>query len=210
MLSSFKGFGFMKDLSSRTLARSDPFDIFRKDLRYKHIRYKVVKGRVEDISIVCYDGSSGFEYVYSKGKRGVPEWEFYMLRYKFPVIISWAEDNLDKARGVECDRDSGICTVRFENADDMVDLTIDSKKGWLKKVAITSKSDSTFSYEELYSDYREIKGIPFPSRFTGRYKGSTFYEFFLPTVELGAVIPDTLFQLNPADTSEIYHEKKSE
>ncbi len=209
-ITSFTGYGFMKDLSSRTLARSDPFDIFRKGERYKHRRYKVVKGKVKDISVVCYDGKTGFEYMYSKGMRDVPEWEFYILKYKFPVVVKWARDNLDKARGVECDPGNSTCTVRFENMDDVVDVTIDGKNGWLKKVRITSKKDSSFSYEELYGDYREVDGIPFPSRFVGKYKGSTFYEFFLPTIELGVDIPDTLFRLNPEDTSEFDHEKQVE
>ena len=205
-LQSFRGVGFIKDLSSTEMAKSDPFDIFKRGVRYKHRRFRVVRGVAKDVIIAIFDGKEGYEWMYSAGKarkKESPSWEYDILKYKFPVVLKWAEENMSKAKAAVNIKKDRLYKVDFTNGNNLLSLYVGDKDGLLRRIELRDKSDSTFSYSEVYSDYRDIGKIPFPSRFTGYYKGSKYYEFFLPTVDLGVQFPDSTFRVNADDTEDI-------
>ena len=213
LLNSFEAYGFIKDPGSGIVARSDPYDIFYSGGKFKVRRYRVVKGKAKDVIVYFYNGREGYEYRYSKGGKEVPEWEIHMVKYRFPSIISWSKENLDKAKEVIDEPESGLCYMSFENGDDLVRVAIERDSGRVREIEVRSKSDTSFSIVEKYSDYTEFTEVPFPCRFTSFYRGNKYYEYFLPTVKLGVSIPDSIFGLLPDDTSMIYHgpkEKKQE
>ena len=74
---------------------------------------------------------------------------------------------------------------------------------WLEGVMVTLQSDTVLVFEEHYDNYREVDGVPFPGRFTGIILGEKAYEYFLPTIEYGVELPDSIFTVMVSDTSGI-------
>jgi len=205
LLNSFEAYGFIKNPGSGIVARSDPYDVFYSEGKFKIRRYRVVKGKAKDVIVSFYNGREGYEYRYSRGRKEIPEWEFHIVKYRFPSIISWSKDNLSKAKEIVDEPESGLCYMNFENGDDLIKVAIDRSSGRIRQVEVRSKSDTSFSVVEKYSNYTEFTEVPFPCRFTGFYRGNKYYEYFLPTIKLGVSIPDSIFNLLPVDTSLIYH-----
>ncbi|UCF04338.1 MAG: hypothetical protein JSV33_10345 [bacterium] len=201
MLTSFKGLGFIKDLRSDTVARSYPYDIYQKGTLFKS-RITVIKSSVVvDVRISIDDGRERYLWQHSSGKRNVPEWEFELIKYKFPLALEWLQDPEVAGTVVTTPDDTGSYRLRYEVGDDIVTYTINGSSWLLEKMEVASVSDTSFSFSEAYGDYRKIEGnMPFPNRFTGVYREMPYYEFFIPVIEYGIDIPDAFFRVTAEDT----------
>lgn len=202
-LSDFVGKGFMKNLSSRSVARSYVFDVYQSGKKFKHMVMKTTRGKLTDVIVTFYDGEQGFQYKYSGGKKDLVSWEVAMVKYRFPFVLTWMQDSGLTGEIVTGSGDEGVCLLRYENKDDIVTLTMDSKSWRLKEVEVTSVTDSSFVYREAYDNYRLVEGVPFPGRFTGFYSGSRYYEYFIPSIEWGVDLPDSVFSVMVGDTVKV-------
>jgi hypothetical protein len=202
-LSNFIGKGFMKNLSSRSVASSYVFDVYQSGNRFKHIVMKTTRGNLSDVIVTFYDGEQGYQYKYSEGRKDLVAWEVSMVKYRFPFVLTWMLDSGLTGEVVTGSGDEGECLLRYENKSDIVTLAIDSKSWRLKEVEVKSVTDSSFAYKEAYDNYREVGGVPFPGRFTGFYRGSRYFEFFLPSIEWGVDLPDSVFSVLVGDTVKV-------
>jgi len=200
LLSTFKGFGFMKNLSSTTIAENFPYDVCQKGQLYKSRITIIKQSQVVGVRLNIFDGRERYIYEYGKGKRSAPTWEFDFVKYKFPFVLEWIQDPGVEGSVVHADTLDAYL-LRYVNGDDIITFTIDDSSWLLEKVEVGSVADSTFSYSESYSDYREVEGVPFPNRFVGVFKGRKYYEFFISAIEYGIDLSDSIFKVMEKDTS---------
>ncbi|MCK4237040.1 MAG: hypothetical protein KAX38_07955 [Candidatus Krumholzibacteria bacterium] len=203
-LTNYVGKGFMKNLSSKSVVSHYPFDLYQKDHLFKNRFVKVTRGKVTDIRVTVFDGREAYQWQYGEGKKDVPMWEFAILKYRFPLVLKWLRDSRAKGEIITDAGVEGVCRMRYLDGDDIVTFSLDDKSWLLKEVEIQSATDSAFVYSEAYSDYRDMDGIPFPNRFTGTFKGQPYYEYFIPVIEYGVDLPDSLFKVTAEDTAEIF------
>jgi len=90
-LQSFAGKGFIKDLSSDTVAKSYAFDVYRKGNFYKHKVMSAPLGKLTDVIVLYFDGTTSREWLKGKGIRATPTLELGLLKYRFPDCILWAQ-----------------------------------------------------------------------------------------------------------------------
>jgi hypothetical protein len=200
VVQNYMGRGFMKNLGSTSVAQSDPFDIYRRGPLYKNRVVKLGEGKAVRVGLTIFDGSEGYQWRYGTGKRPVPAWQFEIMRYLFPMVLEWVRQNNLGGEIVTGEHEYNIERVRFESGDNIVTVTVDDRTWLLKHVLITSVSDSAFSFSEAYDNYREVEEVPFPGRFTGTYRGRPYYEYFIPVIEYGLELPDSLFTVTAEDT----------
>jgi hypothetical protein len=210
-LKNFKGLGFIKNLMSETVARSYPYDIYQKGTLFKS-RITVIENSVMvDVRINIDDGRERYLWQYSGGKREAPDWEFELIKYKFPLALEWLQDPGVAGTVVTGPEDAGTHRLRYEIGDGIVTFTINGSSWLLEKMEVGSVSDTSFSFSEEYGNYREIEGnVPFPNRFTGTYRGMPYYEFFIPVIEYGIDIPDGFFRVTAEDTQGIVKQAPAE
>lgn len=200
LLSTFKGLGFMKNLSTTSVAENFPYDVYQKGPLYKSKITVIKQSQVTGVRINIFDGRERYIYEYGKGKRSAPAWEFDFVKYKFPFVLEWIQNPGDEGTVVHSDTLDAYL-LRYVIDDDIVTFTIDEASWLLEKVEVGSVADSTFAFSESYSDYREVDGVPFPNRFEGSFKGRKYYEFFISAIEYGIELSDSFFKVMEKDTS---------
>lgn len=203
LLQSYSGKGFMKVISSTAVAKSNPFDVYQNGVMFKNKIMKLSEGKLVDVMITVYDGREGYQWHYGEGRKNVSGWEFDILEYRFPRILKWVQESGIQGEIVTEEYDWDVCRVRYYNDDDIVTLILDNKSWLLEGVELASRSDTTYSYSEAYGNYREVEGVPFPNRFTGTFKGRLYYEYFVPAIEYGITLQDTMFKVTRQDTIDI-------
>ncbi len=207
LLTSYTGKGFMRDLARKQVVRNHPFDICQRGALIKNRLMKVTKGKLTEVMVTYFDGTEAYQWKYGGTIKTVNRWEFDLLKYKFPLILTWIQESDITGEIVTGENDSAVCLLRFENGNDIVTLTLDSKSFLLEKVEILSAADTAFVYSEEYGDYRKVDGIYFPNRFRGWYKGSKYYEYMIPVIEYGVELPDSIFSLLSSDSAGVWKEK---
>ncbi|MBN1164154.1 MAG: hypothetical protein JXB45_06225 [Candidatus Krumholzibacteriota bacterium] len=199
-LATFSGKGFSQKLTTFQFATNYPLDIYQKGLRYKSAAVNLHEGKITSIVLLINDGESFYRWSSTKGRENAPEWEFYFTKYKFPYVLTWLQEAQIQGKILEVEG-KDICRVQFEQGDDIVTLTIDSKSWLLQAASVDSKSDPLFTFKEVYSEYREVEGTPFPNRFAGYLRGDKYYEFLIPVINLDVELPDDIFTVTAEDTS---------
>jgi hypothetical protein len=212
-LQSYIGRGFISDRTNDVVAQNHPFDIYRKGSLYKHKVMAVNRGKLTDVMVLFADGTKGWHWM-SRGKTmAVPPAEVAVQRFMFPQVLEWLEEPGIEGEVVTPDTLAGICRLRYAVGDTIVTVELDSKTWLLAFVDIRSTADSSIAYTEAYGYYRDVDGIPFPNGFKGYYRGMLYYDYLIPSVTLGADIPDSLFDLLASDSAGIYkpeQQKKTE
>ena len=199
-LESFAGKGFIGDWSSTNEARSFPFDIYRKGMLYKHKIMSAPRGKLTDVSVVYYDGTTSRAWVSGKGMTTIPAMELGLFKYRFPDVIQWAQGADRRGEMLPGAKGEAVVRLRFKDGDDAITLALDKKSWLLSSVEVTSSKDSSTVFAESYDQYTEVDGIPFPQEFKAAYGGYQPYEYLLVLIELRADLPDSLFRVNAADT----------
>jgi len=199
-LTDYVGRGFVKQLPLGHVAVSHPFDLYQKGARYKTKTWLIQEGIPVDMQVLAVADSERTRWTYRDGYSSVPQWEADLLLYRFPLVLQWVSSPGIEGRLIEGDADDGSVRIRFENDGDLITLVIDDKDWLLRQMILESEADTLFRFEEAYGDYRKVDGVWFPNRFTASFRGRPYYEFMIPSIELGADLPDSIFAVLPADT----------
>ncbi len=202
-LMNFSAKGFIKDLKSKSIAKSYPFDVYQKGRSIKHHIMMVEKGNYVGTRIIIFNGQDGYQWNPSTGRMDLENWFTGTLPFKFPRVLDWVSDPGLRGELMEEGREEGKQKIRFLDSGATVILTLDTDSWLLEGVKVTLQSDTVLVFEELYDNYREVDGVPFPGRFTGIILGDKVYEYFLPTIEYGIELPDSIFTVMVRDTSGI-------
>ena len=210
MIQSYVGRGFMKNLASTAVAQSDPFDIYRRGRLFKNRIVKLRDGKAVDTGLTIFDGREGYQWRYGTGRSPVAAWQFELMAYLFPQILAWAQQPDLAGEIVTGEHEYYIERVRYRSGDNIITIGVDDRTWLLKEIQIASVSDSSFSFSESYDNYREVEGVPFPGRFTGKYRNNLYYEYFIPVIKLEVELPDSLFTVTVDDTIDIFQPDTTE
>jgi hypothetical protein len=200
LLTSFAGKGFLKQVPLGHVAMSYPFDIYQRESLYKTKAWLIREGMPVDMQVFAVGDTARTRWTYSGGYTSVPQWEVDLVGYRFPLVLKWLSSSAPEGRLVEGGPEDGARRIRFEKDGDLLTLVVDSETWLLRGMVLENAADSTFRFEEMYGDYRKVDGIWFPNRFTARFQEIQYYEFLIPTIELGADLPDRIFAVLPEDT----------
>jgi len=203
LLTTYEGRGFRKQLPGGQVATNYPFDVFQRKMDYKTKTYRVLEGQVVDLQLLIVNKNERFAWSLGAGVAVVPEWEGEMIGYRFPMILERLSAGELDLEHVESEYWDGQYHIRFEERDNIVDVSLDEETFFVKQVSIASLSDSAFSFREEYGDYVKTDGIWFPNRFTGYYKDSEYFEFIIPVVRFGVEFSDDIFSLMDSDTATV-------
>lgn len=202
-LDSFVGRGFIRDLSSKMVAKSFAFDVYRKGQLYKHRIMSAPSGKLTDVIVLSFDGTTSREWMNGRGTRTIPSMEFGILKYRFPDVIQWAQGADRKGERLPLKKGDKVVRVRYTAGDDVVTLAVDTKTWLLDSVLVTNAKDSSFTFSERYQYYSDVDGIPFPEEFSATYAGQPYYDFLLSKIEFRTDLADSLLRVNAADSAGI-------
>ena len=200
-LQTFVGKGFIKDVSARTVVESFTFDMYRKGQLYKHKITKAPRGTITDVILTYYDGKKSYQWISGKGLRETAPMELGVLQYRFPAILQWVQAPGRAGELLPPGKYQDGVRVRYKDGTTELTLTIDKKSWLLSSVEVKDSSDSIFVYREMYDHYFDLGGIPFPAEFRATVKSLPYYQWLIPTVELKADLPDSLFRVTAEDTA---------
>jgi hypothetical protein len=209
-LQTFVGKGFIKDISARAVVESFAFDMYRKGQLYKHKITKAPRGTITDVIVLHYDGTKSYQWISGKGMMEIPPLELGVLRYRFPNVLQWVQEPGRTGELLPAEKKEGVTRLLYKDGTSEVTLTLDRRSWLLSSVEVTDSSDSTFVYREMYDHYFDLGGIPFPAEFKATLKALPYYEWLLPTVELRADLPDSLFRVTAEDTAAFAKKKEVE
>ncbi len=198
-LRSYAAKGFIKDMSSDAVVRNFAFDIYRKGELYKHKVMSAPAGKLTDVIVLCFDGTTSREWLKGRGIQEVPAMELGLLKYRFPDCIQWAQTAPAGETLPVAKRDS-VVRVRYIDGPNVVTLAVDRKTWLLSGVEVRSSADSVAGFAENYDHYTDLKGIPFPQEFKATFRGAPYYEYLLSVIDLDAVMPDSIFRVTNEDT----------
>jgi len=199
-LESFAGKGFIRDLSSEVVAKSFAFDVYRKGKLYKHVIMSAPGGKLTEVIVVYYDGTTSRAWMSGKGTTTIPAMELGLLTYRFPNVIRWVQGAGRTGEVLPGTKGESVVRVRYKDGDNVVTLALDRKSWLLSGIVVTSPRDSSAVFTEGYDHYTEIEGIPFPQEFKATFQGYPYYEYLLVSVKLGVDLPDSLFRVTAADS----------
>ena len=202
-LDSFVGRGFIRDLSSKLVAKSFAFDVYRKGQLYKHRIMSAPAGKLIDVIVLSFDGTTSREWMNRRGTRTIPSMEFGILKYRFPDVIQWVQGADRKGERLPLKKGDKVVHVRYIAGDDVVTLAVDTKTWLLDSVKVTNAKDTSFAFSEAYEYYSDVDGIPFPEEFRATYQGQPYYDYLLSAIELKTDLPDSLLRVNAADSTGI-------
>jgi hypothetical protein len=209
-LQSFAAKGFIKDLSSETVAKSYAFDVYRKGNLYKHKVMAAPVGKLTDVIVLYYDGTTSREWLKGKGIHTIPSMELGLIKYRFPDCIQWAKAAGRTGKMIPVKKGDTVVRVRYTDGSEVITLALDRKSWLLSGVEITSTTDTAAVFTESYDHYIEVAGIPFPQEFRATFRGAPYYEYLLSVIDLEAVMPDTLFRVTNEDTIGLFSPVQAE
>ena len=209
-LRSFAAKGFIKDLSSETIAKSYAFDVYRKGNLYKHKVLAAPAGKLTDVIVLYFDGTTSREWLKGKGTHEIPSMELGLLKYRFPECIQWANAAGRAGKVIPVEKGDKVVRVRYTDGSDLVTISLDKKSWLLSAVEISSAADTSAVFTESYDHYTDIAGIPFPQEYKATFRGAPYYEYLLSAIDLDAVMPDTLFRVTNEDTIGIFSPVKAD
>ena len=202
-IQTFTGKGFIRDLGDATVASSNAFDIYRSGEWYKHRMLRPEGNTFGDAIVMCINAEGTWEWRKGEGLRKASPMEFLRLRYRFPAVLSWIQEEGRSPELLDSRSKDGGFRLRYRDGDFLLIVTVDRATWLLDAVEIQSSGDTTLSFSERYGAYMDLDGIPFPQRFTGAYRGQPLYEYLLSVVELQSELPDSVFTIADADTTSV-------
>lgn len=202
-LQSYAAKGFIKDLSSETIAKSYAFDIYRKGNLYKHKVMTAPGGKLADVIVMYFDGTTSHEWLRGKGIHAIPSMELGLLKYRFPDCILWAQAAGTTGEVLPVKKGDAVLKIRYTDGPEMVTIALDRKSWLLSGVEVKSTNDTSAVFTESYDHYTDIAGIPFPQEYKATFGGAPYYEYLLSVIDLEADMPDTLFRVTNEDTIEV-------
>jgi hypothetical protein len=200
-LETFSGKGFIRDLSSEAVAKSYAFDIYRKGPFYKQVIMSAPGGKLTDVIVVYFDGTTAYAWMNGKGTTTIDAMELGLLKYRFPDVIQWAQGASKTGEVLPGSKGDDPVRVRYRDGDLEVILALDRKSWLLSSVEVKSPKVSSDVFVESYNYYTDVEGIPFPQEFKATYRGNRYYEYMLVKIELGGELPDSLFRVTAEDTT---------
>ncbi len=197
LLKSFVGRGFLKDQLNQSVIRYWPYDHFQRDTMLKTKVALMEKGVAYNIRYTTFDGLN-YRVAEKNGDMNYPRVaELIRIKKRFPLIFDWLRNSGLEGRLKDNGDESGICRVEYIDTYDLVEIGVDRKDWLLRYVRFESRTDSTRTFTEAYSDYWDVDGIPFPSRFTGTFTNNRpYYEYYFVRIDLNADLPDSTFKLS--------------
>ncbi len=194
LMKSFIGKGFMKDQLNQSVIRYWPYDHFQRDTMLKTKVALTDKGIAYNIRFATFDGLN-YRVAEKNGDMNYPPVaELVRIDRRFPLILDWLRNSGLEGRLEDNGDEGGVCRVVYVDTYDLVEVGVDRESWLLRYVRFESRTDSTKIFTETYSDYWEVDGVPFPSRFTGTFTNNRpYYEYYFVKVELGAELPDSTF-----------------
>jgi len=213
-LKSFTGKGFMKDQLGQSVIRYWPYDQSQRDTMLKTKVALMEKGVAYNIRYSTFDGLN-LRIVDKKNDMmyKLPT-EIILIKFRFPLIFDWLQNSGLEGTLTDNGDESGICRIEYLEPYNVIEVGVSRDNWLLQYVRFMSVSDSLKIYKETYTDYWEVDGVPFPSRFTGTFQDVVpYYEYYFVKVELGADLPDSTFilseeelaQIPPRDTKPVGH-----
>jgi hypothetical protein len=197
-LRSYAAKGFIKDMSSDVVARSFAFDVYRKGEFYKHKVMNAPAGKLSDVIVLYFDGTTSREWLKGRGVHEVPTMELGLLKYRFPDCIQWAQTAGGELLPVA--KQDSVVRVRYTDGPNVVTLAVDRRTWLLSGVEVRSSADTVAAFAERYDHYTDLAGIPFPQEFKSTFRGAPYYEYLLSVIDLEANLPDSLFRVTSEDT----------
>jgi|WetSurMetagenome_2_1015567.scaffolds.fasta_scaffold142901_2 hypothetical protein len=199
-LQSFAAKGFIKDLSSETIAKSYAFDVYRKGNLYKHKVMAAPTGKLTDVIVLYFDGATSHEWLKGKGVHEIPSMELGLMKYRFPDCIEWAQTAGKTGKVLPVKKGDRVVRIRYTDESTAVTVSLDRKSWLLSGVEVQGLNDTAVSFVETYDHYTDIVGVPFPQEFKATFRGAPYYEYLLSVIDLDADMPDTLFRVTNEDT----------
>ncbi len=197
-LRSYAAKGFIKDMSSDLIARNFALDVYRKGDLYKHLIANAPGGKLADVIVLYFDGTTSREWLKGRGVHEVPTMELGLLKYRFPDCIQWAQTAAGELLPVA--KQDSVVRVRYTDGPNVVTLAVDRTTWLLSGVEVRSSTDTVAAFAERYDHYTDLAGIPFPQEFKATFRGAPYYEYLLSVIDLEANLPDSLFGVTSEDT----------
>ncbi len=199
-LQNFAAKGFIKDLSSENVAKSYAFDIYLNGNLYKHKVMAAPYGKLTDVIVLYFDGTTSHEWLKSKGVHEIPPMELGLLKYRFPACIQWVQAGGVKGEMLPVKKEDTVVRIRYADGSETATIAMDRKSWLLSGVEVVNVADTAAVFTESYDHYTDIAGVPFPQEFKATFKGAPYYEYVLSVIDLDADMPDTLFRVTNEDT----------
>jgi hypothetical protein len=200
-LGTFTAKGYTRELTDTVVVKSNAFDVYRSGERYKHVMTRTSGGSRGDVIVHWHDGEDTWEWSARGGLRSVSPMELGLLRFRFPLVLSWIGEEGRAPEALETGPADGELHLRYRHADMLLSLVVDRTTRLLDRVEIRSTTDTTFLFTERYDAYMDLDGTPFPQRHAATYRGQPLYEYLLSVVEVRAELPDSVLTLAGSDTA---------
>lgn len=211
LMESFIGKGFLKDQWSKSVIRYWSYDHYQRETMLKTKITLVQKEIVLDVRYTTYDGDN-FRFVNVDGDFPYrqPSIDIRLIEYRFPLLLGWLQSTELEGKLTDNGDESGVCTIEYISPAYEIQIGVSRKDWLLSYVRLEDSADSTNVFEEAYTDYWKVDGVPFPSRFTGMSgEGTILYEYYFVKVEMGADLPDSIFAVSDEELA-LIPEKSSE
>ena len=197
LLESFAGRGFLKDQFSQAVIRYWPYDHFQRDTMIKTKVALIDKGIEYDIRFTLYDGLN-YRVVNKNGDLlDRPPMEIFLIEFRFPLVLDWLRETDLEGELIDNGQESGVCRIEYPGPGYAIEIGVNRDDWLLNYVRFENSNDSTRVFMETYTDYLNVDGVPFPSRFTGTMKDVIpYYEYYFVKIELDADLPDSTFVLS--------------
>lgn len=202
-LSTFSGKGFIKQVPFVQVATNYQYDTYQKGTMIKNKVMEVRLGQLANVRILIDDGKERYSWTARGGRQPVSsDWDFNIIKYRFPYMLTWLQDTDIEGEVLE-DAENGMRRMQYENGEDVVTWSLDGRSWVVRELSVTSKSDSSFSFREVYSDYRDVDGVPFPNRFSSFFGNRPYYEYLIPVINLEPDFTAETFTVTELDTTGI-------
>lgn len=204
LLKSFIGKGFIKDQLGQSMIRYWTYDHFQQDTMVKTKVAFTEKGIPYNIRFTTFDGLN-----YRIAEKNGDQFyrlttEYVMIEFRFPLIFDWLRSTDLEGKLTDNGNESGICRIEFIDEYNIIEIGVNRENWLLQYVHFEGRPDSTKVFTETYSDYWKVDGIPFPSRFTAKFrKMRSYYEYYFTKIELGVDMPDSTFILSEEELAQI-------
>lgn len=197
MLKSFTGKGFLRDQLGQSVIRYWPYDYFQRDTMVKTKVALLEKGIPYNIRFITFDGLNLRAVDKNNDAFYNPMTEYSMIKYRFPLVFDWLRSTELEAKLIDNGDESGVCRIEYLDTYNVLEIGVDRESWLLRHVRFEDRSDSLKAFRETYSDYWEVDGIPFPSRFTAKLSDvRPYYEYYFTRIELDVDLPDSTFILS--------------
>jgi len=204
LLKSFTGSGFIKDQLGQSVIKYWPYDHFQRDTMLKTKVALTDKGVAYNVRYTTFDGLNYRVADKNNDMMYKPPAEIILIKLRFPLIFDWLRNSGFEGKLTDNGDESGICRIEYLDPDKVIEVGVDRDTWLLRYVRFEDRAASMKIYSETYTDYWKVDGVPFPSRFTGKFLDvRPYYEYYFVKIELGVDLPDSTFILSEEELARI-------